>query len=198
MCTAFVRRFVFNLPLDKIFTTRDCLKFGLRRAVDSSLFRLVEEGIIIRLARGVFVRDGSDLRAIGAWEVAQAKARAFGKEIARHGAKIAMELGLIPQARTLIKFYVSGGHSSSFRFGNAVIYFMGVSAKRMGIAYSKAGKAVRALWHLGRRNITPHLLEAAKVGLRRTDKDELRESIRWMPAWLADRIVTRSIPWGAI
>jgi len=198
MCTAFIRRFVFKFPLDKIFTTRDCLKFGLRRAVDSALFRLVEEGIIIRLARGVFIRDGSDLKAIGAWKVAEAKARAFGKEIAGHGAKIAMELGLIPQSRTPMKFYVSGGHSSSFRFGKVVIYFKGVSAKRMGIAYSKAGKAVRALWHLGRRNFTPNLLQAAKVGLRRSDEDELRESIRWMPAWLADRIVTRSIPWGAI
>src|SRR5271163_787705 len=98
MCTAFIRRFVFNFPLDQIFTTRDCLKFGLRNAVHVALFRLVEEGIIIRLARGVFIREGSNLKNIGPWEVAEAKAKAFGKEIAKHGAKIAMELGLTSQS----------------------------------------------------------------------------------------------------
>lgn len=198
MCTAFIRRFVLNFPTDKIFTTRDCLIFGLRRAVDSALFRLVEEGIIIRLARGVFVREGTDLKALGAWDVAEAKAKGFGKEIARHGENLAKELGLIEATRSSAMFYVSGGHSSSFRFRNMVIFLKGVSERRMKIDHSKAGKAARALWHLGRRDFTAKLLDAASLPLRRTDYDELRQFIRWMPAWLSDNIVTRRIPWGAI
>lgn len=200
MCTGFIRRFVFNLPLDKIFTTRDCLKFGLRKAVDAALRRLVEDGIIIRLARGVFIREGSDLQAVGAWDVARAKATSFGKEITRHGARLANELGLKRASYSSVQYYVSGGHSSSFRFidKGIVIYLKGVSARRMKIADSKAGKAIKALWHLGKKRFTPQLLQKAKAGLRRTDQDELRECIRWMPAWLADRIVTRHIPWGAI
>jgi len=198
MCTTFIRRFVFNLPQGKIFTTRDCLGFGLRNSVDVALHRLVGLEIIIRLARGVFVRNDSDARTITARQVATEKAKAFGKEIIVHDSDAAKEVGLIQGAPSSLSFCVNGGHSSSFRFRLWTIRLKGTSMKRMRLGESKAGKSARALWHLGSKRFSLQHLECATLRLMRSDLDELRQSIRWMPAWLGDHFVNRRIRFGAI
>ncbi|MBI4533459.1 MAG: type IV toxin-antitoxin system AbiEi family antitoxin domain-containing protein, partial [Candidatus Melainabacteria bacterium] len=54
--SSFIKRHIYRLPLDKIFSTRDFLIYGSRTAVDQTLAKLVKKGMIIRLARGVFVK----------------------------------------------------------------------------------------------------------------------------------------------
>ena len=85
----------------------------LKRRCDQALSRLVKCGILIRVTRGVFIKESSIMPS--AMEVARAKARAFGKEIARHGADLAKELGLTQVVSQVQKFAVNG-RSSSFLF----------------------------------------------------------------------------------
>ncbi len=49
----------------------------LRAAVDQTFYRLVNLGIIIRVARGLYIKATSKLPDVG--EIAQAKAAAFHK-----------------------------------------------------------------------------------------------------------------------
>jgi hypothetical protein len=189
MCMTFIRRFIFDLPSGKIFTTRDCLGFGLRGAVDTALHRLVYLGIIIRLARGVFVRDEKHLRKITAREVAEEKARAFGKDVIDHGANAAKEFGLLPGNTARYLFHVNSGHSSSFKFSLGRIHLKGISQKRMRLGESRAGKSVRAL--------DKELYQSVSLRLNHADREELRRNIRWMPAWLSARIVPIRNRWTA-
>jgi hypothetical protein len=65
MCVIYsIRRHIFSQPLDKILLTRDFLQYGLRGTVDVSLHRLVRNGTLMRVADGVFVRDGSKIPTV--------------------------------------------------------------------------------------------------------------------------------------
>ena len=52
--SAHIRRYIFSLTDNAIFSTREFLNFGKRAAIDKCLSRLVKRGEIIRLARGLF------------------------------------------------------------------------------------------------------------------------------------------------
>ncbi len=104
-----IRRHIFRLHDNAIFSTREFLNFGKRAAVDKCLSRLVKRGEIIRLARGLFKRfDGNTLPLTRI--VADCKAKAFGKQIVTHAL----------DAATII--YSINGHSSKFRYGQKIIH----------------------------------------------------------------------------
>jgi hypothetical protein len=195
MSMTFIRRFIFALPSGKLFTTRDCLGFGLRSAVDTALHRLVYLGIIIRLARGVFVRAENNLRKISAREVVEEKAKAFGKEIIDHGENAAREFELVPGNPFKYLFHVNGGNTSSFKFSLGTIRMKGISQKRMRLGESKAGRAARALWHLGKKAYAREQHDKLSLRLNRADRADLRRLIRWMPAWLGERLVPDRTRW---
>jgi hypothetical protein len=195
MSMTFIRRFIYSLPDGKIFTTRDCIGFGLRSAVDVALHRLVYLGIIIRLARGVFVRADKDLRKIHAREVAEEKAKAFGKEIINHSANEAKEFGLIAGKSARYLFHVNSGQSSSFGFGISKMRFRGTSHRRMRLGESKTGKIARAFWHCGKKAMLEKKKEGMDLRLNRVDREELRKSLRWMPSWLGELLVPDRTRW---
>jgi hypothetical protein len=194
----FVRRFIFNLPEGETFTTRDCLNFGLRSAVDRALSRLVRSGIIRRLARGVFAFDPEGLRQYSDFEIAKLKAEAFGRKIAKHPSAIAGELKIDtedarqqPQDQAI---FSTDGHTSKFRVGDRTIHLKRSSTRKMRLANTKAGHAVRALWHLGKRAVSGETVIQALLNFNRLDRLDLKRSTRWIPSWLCDKF-THSRDW---
>jgi hypothetical protein len=181
----FIRRFVFCLPEGEAFTTRDCVAFGLRSAVDRALSRLVKSGIIRRLARGVFARDPDGLRHYSDFEIARLKAEAFGRKIAKHPSMIAKELG-ISDEENLEPVFSSDGPTTKFRAGDKIIHLKRSSSRKMRLSNSKSGQAARALWYLGKRVVNAPVIMQAVLKFDRMDRLELRRNIRWMPAWLND------------
>ena len=79
--SSYVRRHINRLAPNVIFATRDLLSYGKRASIDQALCRLVKRGYIIRLAHGLFRREGSNAPLPPILEVAKYKAAAFGKII---------------------------------------------------------------------------------------------------------------------
>ena len=92
--TTFILAFINRLKSGQIFTTRDLLHTGWRAAVDKALSRLVAREYIIRLSRGVFIRNDYQVIMPSIDKIANVKAAAFGKHILAHGADAARQLGL--------------------------------------------------------------------------------------------------------
>ena len=147
MITASIRRFILQLPKNQMFVTRDVLGFGRRSAVDTALSRLVSDGMIERVARGVFVRAGA--RLFLPVEVAAIKARAFAKKIAIHPINLAVHLGLSEYLTSKETLFATSGVSSSFLFGPKRIEFHHNSPRKMLLGESRAAHAIKALWQLG-------------------------------------------------
>lgn len=123
--THFIRRFIFSLPTNKLFSTRDVLIYGTRSSVDQALCRLVKSGILIRLARGIFTRESDHLHNFSHFDIAQFKAQAFHKQITAPGINFAYELGLISKPDNndhKLVFYINGS-SSKFKTGKVTILF---------------------------------------------------------------------------
>ena len=131
----FIRRHINLLKDDKPFSIRDFLNYGPRNAVDQVFHRLVKSGRIIRIARGVFIKETSPKPSI--LDVALTKAKAFGKRLFVHGSQAAFELRLwanpMTEATGGEAVYACDGASSAFRFGDTLIRFINTSARKRSL-----------------------------------------------------------------
>jgi hypothetical protein len=186
---ALIRRHINRLEGDKPFSIREFLNYGSRNAVDQVFFRLVKSGQIIRVARGLFIKDTFPKPTI--LDVALAKAAAFGKRLAVPGAQAAQELRLSTDINpTPEAVYVCNGCSSSFRFGNIRIRFISTCQRKISLGDELAGLAIRALWYLGKYNCSHQRVSDAMALFNRNDRQALREKIKIMPAWLTSYFIS--------
>ncbi|MBY0357025.1 MAG: hypothetical protein K2W82_03410 [Candidatus Obscuribacterales bacterium] len=179
---AWIKRHIACLEDDKPFSTRDFLRYGSRGAIDQTLWRLVKKGEIVRVARGLFIRKGAEKPTIK--EVAEAKAKAFGRTIIAAGEEVAKKLGLIEAENISETVYAVNGRSSSFRCGEQVIKLQGTSPRKMGLRDDDVGEVIRALWHKGKAECRPEILKDATQFLNRRERQELRDSEYLMPYWM--------------
>src|SRR5450432_2013058 len=168
MCIQYIYRHIRMLPPTRIFTTRHMLIYGSRSAVDSALHRMVQSNFIIRLARGVFVRDDSSNPTIA--EIAEAKAKAFGIKIARHAETILRDLNLTTKASAAV--FAKTGHSSSFWTIRGRVRLKGICQKKMSLCRTPVGRVIYALWHWGRRRCSFTDVMSACKTFGRTQREQ--------------------------
>jgi Family of unknown function (DUF6088) len=183
--SAFIKRHIFKLPADVIFSTRDMLNYGPRAAVDQCLYRLVKSGRIIRLAWGTFIKEEYDGPLPTTLEVAKAKAEAFGRKIISHAADTAKRLGLTKFGNERTTYAINGG-SSSFKYKEQVIHFKGISARKLLLGDGLVGQSIRALWSLGEANCDQAMVSQAMAGFSRLERKQFRQSLYLMPSWMSD------------
>jgi len=184
--TASIKRHILKLPIDEPFTTRDCLVYGVRSAVDQALYRFVKIGFIRRLARGVFVRDESKWY-FSVFEIAKLRAEAFGRKIMRHDFVIPSDLD---RNKTIIepKLFINSGSTKLCVDGN-VTKVHGISNRKMRLDATKTGQALKALWKLGKENVNPEVIMYATFHFGRTDREDIKKYVRWLPAWLSEYFI---------
>jgi hypothetical protein len=188
--TEAIRTRIQRLSKGKPFTSSRFLKLGSRAAVDKTLSRLVEEGEIERLARGVFVRPKKS-RFIGTVmpevsEVVEVIAKSHGETIQVHGAEAARRFKLSTQMPTSPVFYTSGP-SRSLRVGNITVKLMHTTShRRLQFAGKKTGLALSALWYLGKESTTPETIIRIKSGLSPKEFEALKSAD--VPAWMSEAL----------
>lgn len=182
-----VRRHINKIGANAMFVTRDVLHCGRRGAVDSVLFRLVQSGDLIRLARGVFIssRAGSALPSL--IEIVKAKASAFNRAIFAHAANAAAHLGLIFSGYNE-RLFASDGSNSSFlvhAYGTRV-EFRNVCPRKRDDVDSEVIRAIRGIWlacqPAGRIDEKTRRLVIRKLG--REKWDQLLTKFQILPAWI--------------
>ncbi len=189
---AWIRNHLGKLRPDQLFTTRDMLSYGKRRAVDSALSRMVKREEIVRLAWGVFARaDHPALNSITCREVAEEKADAFGKRLTTHHADVAAKQGL-PVEPNRQAVYEIDGRSSQFRLvrTNQVVILKGTSARKMLLGDERVGMNIRALSSLKAKNLDQDSVRKVWDWLNRPERKEFLGKARWMPHWLSDFIAS--------
>jgi hypothetical protein len=193
--SAWIRNHLGQLRRDQLFTTRDMLSYGKRRAVDSALSRMVKNAEIVRLAWGVFVRaDHPALDSITDREVAEEKADAFGKRLMTHQADVAASHGL-PAEPNRRSVYQVDGRSSRFRLvrTNEIVILRGTSARKMWLGDEKVGMTIRALTELKVHKLDHDAVLKVRARLNRPEKREFQAKARWMPHWLSDFIAAGAV-----
>lgn len=169
------------------FTTSRFLKLGSRPAIDKAISRLVEAGVIDRVARGVFVRPKKS-RFVGnvmpdVSRVIEVIAKGHGETIQLHGAEAARRFKISTQMPTKPVYYTSGP-SRELRVGNLTVKLMHTSSHRkLQLAGKKSGLALAALWYLGKEQVNAETIRLIQEGLSREEFETLQSTS--MPAWMA-------------
>lgn len=176
------------------FTNSSFLKLGSRHAVDKAVSRLVEEGVMERVARGVFVRPKQS-RFVGkvmpdVSRVIETIAKGHGEVIQVHGAEAARRFKISNQMPTQPVYYTSGP-SREIQIGNLKVKLMHTSSHRKLLhAGKKLGLALAALWYLGKEQVNAETIRCIREGLSSEEFEILRSTS--MPAWMAQAIETHS------
>ena len=175
-----------------VFTSRDFLDVGGRAAVDQALSRLVKNGKLRRLARGLydFPKVHPQLGPLSPTpdDVAQALARETGSQVQIAGARAANSLGLSTQVPAK-STYLTNGPSRRVVLGRRVVDLRHASPKHLIAPGSAAGTVVQALRHVG----AVRAADVAKIASRRlsaSDKKTLASTAVHAPAWMRPTLVS--------
>ncbi|MBI1270734.1 hypothetical protein GC174_09905 [bacterium] len=185
---AFIKRHIFSLPSEQLFTTRELLQYGTRNAVDLTMFKLVRSGAITRITYGVFQRAPLSVSQPAIIDVARVKASAFGRRIFSFGDTAAFKSGMASTEQSInkVRFYVDGS-TTSFRCGKLTIEFRSASPRKRSLVNDRIGYLLKALWYLGPFNIDEDRLKSLRFD--RIEKRVLHARGSQMPDWLR-----RSLP----
>jgi len=189
MCTEYIYRHITRLPPSTIFTTRELLLYGKRSAVDQALYRMVKAKVLIRLARGVFVRDDSSNPS--PLEIAAVKAAAYGKKLFTFGQTLLNEFGLSSANDQTKATFAVNSHSSSFWTIQGRVYLRGIGPRKVALSETEVGQIVYALWHLGASQCSQQEVTTITRNLKRTEREQFRLAASLMPAWLNELCMFR-------
>src|SRR6266567_7867440 len=172
-----IRNRINEIEMGEPFTSTQFNALGTRAAVDQTLSRLVKQGEIARISRGVFVRPKKS-RYVGEVmpepsKVAQAIARAHGETVQVHGAEAARLLGLTTQMALQAVFYTSGP-SRELKLGNLPLILKHVARRKLALSGRPSGLALSALWYLGKEQVSPRTIKTIREKLTPEAFEELR------------------------
>jgi hypothetical protein len=184
---SFILNRINSAPANTLFFNRDFLNFHTRGAVDMFLLRLFRKGFLKRLARGIYVRYDCT-RKFSIQELAEAKAKRFGRSIALHAAESAARLKFIERGNHSRVFF-SQGSTTSFESTAGVIGFKAMTPRRVALKDLKiVGENISALWWLKKRGAREHHIHQTLATMNRVEREDFLWSHDLMPGWLSDLV----------
>lgn len=173
-----IRQAIAGQPQGAVFSSADFLSAGTRAAVDQALFRLMKDGMIVRVARGLYATAG---QPVDAQTVASALARKTGEHVGLAPVEGAGEVLVVP----------TSGLSRTLKAAGRTVQFQRMSQRKVQLAASPKGRVLLALWTQGMKNLTT-------LEIQRTTGDwaegEIDSYAALIPAWLRTAIQQANAP----
>jgi hypothetical protein len=174
-----------------VYISKDFLDLGNRAAIDQALSRLVKDGSLRRLGRGLFdfprVSPKLGILSPDSDQVARAIARKQGGRVQRSGAFAANALGLSTQVPGN-QVYLTASSSAKVRVGKQTLTFKQVAPKRIAARDSVAGTVLQALDFVGKDGVTDSVVIRLRSKLSATDKKRLLKESRYAAGWVSDTV----------
>ena len=169
------------------FTPHDFADLGDPRAVGVTLGRLVRDGKIRRISRGIYdsPHDHPLLGKTGATSDAVVAAVARGRHLRLLPSPqvAANQLGLSTQVPARL-IYQSDGAPSILRLGKRQIVFRRNTGRNLALAGRASGLVAQALRDLGKGNVTPDTIRHLRLRLDANARKQLVTDITIVPAWM--------------
>lgn len=165
----------------------DFLDLGSRQAVDLALHRLVKNGVIRRLARGVYdypkrhPKLGELLPSVE--QIATALAGRDRARIQPSGAYAANTLGLSEQIPAKAVF-LTDGPSRLVKIGPMTIELRRTTPRNMAAAGRLSGLVIQAFRELGQEHVTDARIRHLQRTLSLNKRRELLKDLQLAPAWM--------------
>ena len=182
-----ILKHIESLPKGELLFPADFSEFGSSEAVRLSLFRLEKEGIITRVAQGIYVRP-KESSLIGvlipsAEEVAEAIAKRDRIRTLPTGSYALNSLGLSTQVPVNIVL-LTDGSPREIKVGKRKIKLKKTTPKNL-LAKGKISRLViQALKEIGNGKMSEEEEKKIIDLLKREEKSDLKHDIALAPVWI--------------
>lgn len=170
-----------------VFTPRDFLDLGTPHAVGMTLLRLVRNGRIRRLARGLYdcpkTHPVLGLLSPSAESITEALAGRDGTRIQASGAYAANLLHLSDQVPAKIVYHTDGA-SRRVRVGRQTIILKNTAPSRLRAHDRMSGLVIQALRYLSKTRITEDRVKQLHKLLSAKDRRRLLGDLSSAPVWM--------------
>lgn len=174
------------------FTPKGFLDLGTRASVDMALTRLVQSGVIRRIARGLYdypkLHDRLGALTPDTDAIVQAVAMQSGDKVFASGAQSANRLGISTQVPAKAS-YVTDGVSRVKKVAGRTITLKRSRAPILDDASAGANAVLQMLAHIGKANIDDTLLHRLAIQLDDRDLKALKKAQPLMPGWMSDAVL---------
>lgn len=182
-----IEKSIKSKPKGSLVLPSDFMQYGTAKAVQKSLERLEDKGIIIRVAQGIYVRPKIS-KLIGpltpsAEEVAEAIAKRDRIRTVPTGSYALNALGLSTQVPMNIVL-LTDGSPREIKIGKRTIKFKKTTPKNL-LAKGKISRLViQALKEIGNGKVTAEEEQKILDLLRKEDVKDLKHDIALAPVWI--------------
>ena len=171
-----------------VFTRKDFQDIAPSGSIGQILSRMVKDGVIRRIGRGIFDFPNTNPVLGGQLspdidQVAKAIARKFRWSILPYGNLAANRLGLSQQIPAKL-MYLSDGPAKELKIDNRVIYFKHARPKEIYADSFISGLVIQALRYFGKDRVGDEIIALLKQNLSHNEKNELLENIRYSTEWI--------------
>ncbi|MBQ7119313.1 MAG: hypothetical protein IJO09_03775 [Oscillospiraceae bacterium] len=175
-----------------VFVAVDFVNVTDKKTVNMSLMRLEEEGLILRIIRGVYYKAEyneflQEYVVPDPDKVARALARNFGWTIVPCGDTALNILGLSTQVPATWS-YVSDGTYKEYTYDNTTIKFKRTTNKEISKLSYKTALIVQALKALGKDNIDDTIINKLKNNLTAEEKTAALLEAKAVTSWIYEFI----------
>ncbi|MFD3293923.1 DUF6088 family protein [Aquirufa sp. KTFRIE-69F] len=177
-----------------LFFTEDFVEFGSAKAIAKALERLVNQGELSRVARGIYARlDVSPV--LGELlptteQIALAISRRDMARIMPTGALALNALGLSTQVPMNV-VYLTDGAARKIEIGRRKIVFKKSVPKNLAAKGKISGLVIQALKDIGKDQVTDHEINIILDHLRKEEVTHVQHDIKLAPEWI--RAILRKV-----
>lgn len=175
-----------------IFFAEDFVDLASSANIRQVLSRLEKEGVITRLAQGIYLKPKVDpvlgVLFPGTEEIAEKIAKRDKARIAPTGIFALYLLGLTTQV-PLKTVYLTDGSQREVKIGKRSIQFKKAVPQNFAIQDKLLHLIVQAFKETGQNNITDEFLNKIKPSIQKLDKDTLGKQLRYAPVWIQKKII---------
>ena len=187
-----IKKNILDAEYGTVFVAVDFVSIADKKTVNMSLLRLEEEGIILRIIRGVYYKAEynnflKEFVVPNPDKVAHAIARNFGWTIVPCGDTALNILGLSTQV-PVVWSYVSDGAYKEYTYDNTTIKFKRTTNKEISKLSYKTALIVQALKAFGKNNIDRNVIERLKNNLTNEEKINALIEAKTATSWIYEYI----------
>lgn len=187
MITSKVKQRIVRKGRGAIFAPSDFLDIGSRASVDQALSRLTRQGMIRRLARGLYDYP-KELPMLGLLlpspdDLANAIARKGNYILQLSPAMAANKLGLTTQVPAKVT-YMTNGPTRTTKIGQLAIRFRNSSPKTLVGAGQITGAVFQALRYVGKDRVDSQVIGKLAYALDDKNRKLLAKQSKQVPAWM--------------
>lgn len=171
-----------------VFTRKDFQDIAPSGSVGQILSRMVKDGVIRQIGRGLFDLPITNPSLGGQLspeidQVANAIARKFRWSILPYGTLAANRLGILQQVPAKV-IYLSDGPTKELKIGKSILYFKHARPKEIYADSFVSGLVVQALRYFGKDKVGDEIIAHLKHKLSRKEKNELLKNIHYSTEWI--------------